>query len=162
MSEAKTASPPESALHNIAWMHKLGGEGFPTYRSVGKKLSFWCTMFTGPPHIQEEANHCLPARTISCLQWRIQILRLKGGGGGAVLICLPCWPSSLQSFLPFFQPKIKGGPGPGPGPVPLPASIRHWPVRPMRWPLRILSVLFLDLTSLLSSFVQMLRSRVTC
>ena len=26
-------------------------------------------------------------------------LELRGGGGGAVLIFLPCWPFSLQSFL---------------------------------------------------------------
>ena len=43
-------------------------------------------------------------------------LELWGGGGGAVLIYLPCWPFSLQSFL-LFLPKIRGGAGP-PGPLP--------------------------------------------
>jgi len=32
-----------------------------SYRSSnGEKLSFCCTTFVGPPHIQEGANHCLP------------------------------------------------------------------------------------------------------
>ena len=44
-------------------------------------------------------------------------LELRGGGGGAVLIYLPCRPFSLQSFL-LFSPKIRGnGVGP-PGPLP--------------------------------------------
>ena len=30
MSEPKTASPLESAVHSIAWMHQLGGERPPT------------------------------------------------------------------------------------------------------------------------------------
>ena len=29
-------------------------------------------------------------------------LRGRGGGGWAVLIFLPCWPFSLQSFLLFY------------------------------------------------------------
>ena len=47
-------------------------------------------------------------------------LELRGGGGGAVLIYLPCPPFSLQSFL-LFLPKIRGGPGP-PGPSPRSAT----------------------------------------
>ena len=35
----------------------------------------------------------------------------RGEGGRAVLIYLPCWPFSIQSFL-LFLPKITGGPGP--------------------------------------------------
>ena len=30
MTEAKTASPLESAVHSIAWFHQLGGEPFPS------------------------------------------------------------------------------------------------------------------------------------
>ena len=44
-----------------------------------------------------------------------RFLALEGGGGGAVLIYLPCPPFSLQSFL-LFSPKIRGGGGPGPSP----------------------------------------------
>ena len=46
-------------------------------------------------------------------------LELRGGGGGegAVLFYLPCWPFSLQSFL-LLLPKIRGEPGP-PGAPPL-------------------------------------------
>ena len=35
--------------------------------------------------------------------------------GTPVLICLPCWPFSLQSFL-LFLPKIRGAGPPGPSP----------------------------------------------
>ena len=37
--------------------------------------------------------------------------RAKGGGGGAVLIFLPCRPFSLRSFL-LFLPKIRGARAP--------------------------------------------------
>ena len=40
------------------------------------------------------------------------------GGGGPVLIYLPCRPFSLQSFL-LFLPKIRGGPRPPPPAPPL-------------------------------------------
>ena len=50
----KTASPLESAGHNIAWLDQLGGE-----------YSCWCAAFAGPSHIKERAHHSL---SVSCLQ----------------------------------------------------------------------------------------------
>ena len=38
MSEAKTASPLESAVHSIAWMHQLGGEPPPTDHPLVKSI----------------------------------------------------------------------------------------------------------------------------
>ena len=38
MSEAKTASPIESAVHSIAWMHQLGGERSPTDHPLVKSF----------------------------------------------------------------------------------------------------------------------------
>ena len=38
MSEAKTASPLESVIHSIAWMHQLGGEPSPTDHPSVKRL----------------------------------------------------------------------------------------------------------------------------
>ena len=48
-------------------------------------------------------------------------LELRGGGGGGVcvLVYLPCWPLSLQSFL-LFLPKIRGGRRPRAPPLDLP------------------------------------------
>ena len=49
----------------------------------------------------------------------------SGGGGGRgvgmVLIFLPCWPFSVQSFLPF-MPKIRGGHAASLGPSPRSAT----------------------------------------
>lgn len=53
----KTASPLESAGHNIAWLDQLGGE-----------YSCWCAAFAGPSHIKERAHHSLSVKTVSCLQ----------------------------------------------------------------------------------------------
>ena len=38
MTEAKTASPLESAVHSIAWIHQLGGEPSPTEHSLVKSI----------------------------------------------------------------------------------------------------------------------------
>ena len=38
MSEAKKASPLESAVHSIAWMHQLGGERSPTDHPLVKSF----------------------------------------------------------------------------------------------------------------------------
>ena len=48
MTEAKTASPLESAVHSITWFHQLGGETSPSD--------------------QEGAYHSLSVRAVSCLQ----------------------------------------------------------------------------------------------
>ena len=66
VSEAKTASPRvRRSQHcldaSVGWRAVSYGS------SVGEEPSFWCTTFTGPSHIQEGVNRCLPARIISCL-----------------------------------------------------------------------------------------------
>jgi hypothetical protein len=38
MTEAKTASPLESAVHSIAWIHQLGGEPSPTEHPLVKSI----------------------------------------------------------------------------------------------------------------------------
>ena len=38
MTEAKTASPLESAVHSIAWLHQLGGEPCPSDYSLVKSI----------------------------------------------------------------------------------------------------------------------------
>ena len=38
MTEAKTASPLESAVHSIAWFHPLGGEPFPSGHPLVKSI----------------------------------------------------------------------------------------------------------------------------
>ncbi|KAL9963329.1 hypothetical protein ACROYT_G032521 [Oculina patagonica] len=38
MTEAKTASPVESAVHSIAWIHQLGGEPSPTEHPLVKSI----------------------------------------------------------------------------------------------------------------------------
>ena len=38
MTEAKTASPLESAVHSIAWFHQLGGEPSPTEHPLVKSI----------------------------------------------------------------------------------------------------------------------------
>ena len=65
MTEAKTASPLESAVHSIAWFHQLGGEPSP---SVGEEYSCRCAAFTGPSNNKEGAYHSLSVRAVSCLQ----------------------------------------------------------------------------------------------
>ena len=73
---------------------------------VGKIFEFLCGFHT----FNLPISSCVPVADPD--------LELGEGGGGAVLIFLPCWPSSLklQSFF-LSLPKIMGG-GRGPGPLP--------------------------------------------
>ena len=70
MTEAKTVSPLETAVHSIARIHQLGGEPSPTEHPLVKSILAGAQRFFGPPHYQEGANHCLSAGTISYLQGR--------------------------------------------------------------------------------------------
>ena len=66
MTEAKTASPLESAVHSIAWFHQLGGEPSPSDHSLVKSI-LRCEAFASPSN-QEGAYHSLSVRAVSCLQ----------------------------------------------------------------------------------------------
>ena len=68
MTEAKTASSLESAVHSIAWFHHLGGEASPSDHPFGEEYSCRCAAFAGPSNNQEGAFHSLSVRAVSCLQ----------------------------------------------------------------------------------------------
>ena len=90
----KTASPLESAGHNIAWLDQLGGE-----------YSCWCAAFAGPSHIKERAHHSLSVKTVSCLQgtrWPLCII--------LVWLLFACWLlppfPDLMSLLSLSDPML--------------------------------------------------------
>ena len=62
MTEAKTASPLESAVHSIAWFHQLGGEPSPSDHSLVKSI-LRCAAFASPSN-QEGAYHSLSVRAV--------------------------------------------------------------------------------------------------
>ena len=68
MTEAKTASSLESAVHSIAWFHHLGGEASPSDHPFGEEYFCRCAAFAGPSNNQEGAFHSLSVRAVSCLQ----------------------------------------------------------------------------------------------
>ena len=66
MTEAKTASPLESAVHSIAWFYQLDGEPSPSAHPL--EYSCRCAEFAGPSNNQEGTYHRLSVRAVSCLQ----------------------------------------------------------------------------------------------
>ena len=68
MTEAKTASPPESAVHSTAWFHKLGGEPFPSDHPLVKSTLAGAQRLLAHQTNQEGAYHSLSVRAVSCLQ----------------------------------------------------------------------------------------------
>ena len=80
MTEAKTASPLESAVHSVAWFHQLGGEPSPSDHSLVKSI-LRCGAFAGQSNIQEGAYHSLSVRAVSCLQGRLDGLFVQYSSG---------------------------------------------------------------------------------
>ena len=69
MTEAKTASRLESAVHSIAWFQQLGGEPSPSDHPLVKiEYSCRCAAFAGPSNNQEGTYHSRSVRAVSCLQ----------------------------------------------------------------------------------------------
>ena len=66
MTEAKTASPLESAVHSIAWFHLLGGE-----LSLSDHPLVKSTLAGAQSNYQEGAYHSLSVRAVTCLQGRL-------------------------------------------------------------------------------------------
>ena len=66
MTEAKTASPLESAVHSIAWFYQLDGEPSPSAHPL--EYSWRCAEFAGPSNNQDGTYHRLSVRAVSCLQ----------------------------------------------------------------------------------------------
>ena len=59
MSEAKTASALESAVHSIVWFHQLGGVPSPSDHPLVKGYSCRCVAFAGPSNNQVGAYQSL-------------------------------------------------------------------------------------------------------
>ena len=54
MAVAKTASPIESAVHGIPWVHHLTGERCPSEHSLGEGCPCWYTTSFGPPYTSKK------------------------------------------------------------------------------------------------------------
>ena len=68
MTEAKTVSPLESAIHSIAWFHLLGGEPSPSDHSLVKSTFAGAQRLLAYSNYQEGAYHSFSVRAVSCLQ----------------------------------------------------------------------------------------------
>ena len=87
-TEAKTASPLESAVHSIVWFHQLGGEPSPSDHSLVKSI-LRCAAFAGPSN-QEGAYHSLSVRAVSCLQGGLDGSFLQYSFGCYLLVSFCC------------------------------------------------------------------------
>ena len=65
MTEAKTESPLESAVHSITWFHKLGGEPSPSDHPLVKGTLAGAQRFLACQTIKKGAYHSLSVRAIS-------------------------------------------------------------------------------------------------
>ena len=93
MTEAKTASPLESAVHSIAWIHQLGGEPSPTEHPLVKSV------LAGAQHLLAHHTNKKEPITVSQLE---QLVTCKADAMASlynirsVVICLLAFAAFLR------------------------------------------------------------------
>ena len=106
MTEAKTASPLESAVHSISWFHRLGGEPSPSDHPLAKSTLAGAQRFLARQTIKKEPV------TVSQLE---QLVASKVDSMAylynirSVVICLLAFAASsdLMSLLSLFDPTLR-------------------------------------------------------
>ena len=85
MTEAKTASPLESAVHSISWFHQLGGEPSPSDHPLVKST------LAGAQRFMARACHSVSIRAVSCLKGGLNGLFVQHSFGCYLLTSFCCF-----------------------------------------------------------------------